>query len=1233
MAGKSIHIILGLFLLLLWNSCNHSDKGRYETEIDNCNEQAYRFRYKDIDSTMKYAHQAYSLSSDYADGRDEARLHLAFVAYQKMDFDGVDSILNPLYLGSHNQLLLLCADVMQMKTCQRTGDGSRFFQFKNHAESRMRRILEEQDELSRHNLALWVYAQTEFHIIASTYHFYQEQDVMAQEELAKVMPCFEQHIDTVQWIYYNYMLGPGRLVQGKDDKDVALQEFDYLFRAYDLSHRLGIRYFEANSLQAFASMFLTRDSLIAEERPEAYQLLFARYGCETKDCDLSLSFARHALQLFQQYKDLFQTACTFRTLGEIQFEREDYDAALHSYVDALHLVNVHHLRYYASISPDTLSAFNPDDVTRCIEQEWIDDSRISTVPEWIAGIRQQFSLTFSALEQKQASDYNRNIYLDLLQATNQNLELESRTKELEHQTRALYRRMFLSLVLLIAALTLFVFFRFHLKRRLKANIKELESILLYMRNRESSVSLTSKELQPYREFLQWNEAELTALADDIEDVEERLAMRMRKITENKRKNAENRAKVSLVHGIIPFLDRIMREVMRMEQCGTITPERKEYIIELIDQIELHNTILTEWIKMEQGQLDLHISTFPLEKLYRIIAEGRYSFDMKNIHLSVEPVTAYVKADESLTLFMINTLADNARKFTPAGGSVVLSAEETEMYVEIRVTDTGCGLTEKEIDVLMNNKVYDSSEIGRDKSQKGFGFGLMNCRGIIEKYRKTSALFACCQFGIRSKVGEGSTFFFRLPRATRLLLCLCFFMLSAALHAERETELYDSVYQANIDGRYDDALHYAREALLVLNDSHPSAPRLQFMDDTNALQEPAELSWAQNGVPADYELIVGLRNEIALAALALHDWKLYSYNNRVCIRLHRYIHRDNILPGYYRRLGQTHQNSNLLLVLILIFAVCIVLISYKLLVSRQMKISQNIDNMRQYGRDLLLVARQKPTELQFLSQTANYPAMEDWARQYQQLLADISVRPLCERQERLASLGDELAKQAYEDSRLYVQNQILDNCLSTVKHESMYYPSRIRRLVKEMKEEDIGQLSELVRYYRHIYTLLCAQADIQVSQPGFKRLRVDVHEVVYRAALAARRLAKRQKKTITFHETDGLPENMAVFADDILLDLLLESLLSGMIHEGASLQLTVSEEERFVRFSLADATCRLTAEEADNLFYPDVHHIPFLVAKQILREHDTYSNHPGCRLVAEQTDEGYRIYFTLLSTKV
>ena len=271
-------------------------------------------------------------------------------------------------------------------------------------------------------------------------------------------------------------------------------------------------------------------------------------------------------------------------------------------------------------------------------------------------------------------------------------------------------------------------------------------------------------------------------------------------------------------------------------------------------------------------------------------------------------------------------------------------------------------------------------------------------------------------------------------------------------------------------------------------------------------------------------------------------------------------------------------------------------------------------------------------------------MSQLARQYQQKMTNIAVLPAYRLQEETETLTDERAKLDYEQSRLYIQNQILDNCLSTIKHESMYYPSRIKLLAEKMGDGDIDQFAELVQYYHRIYTLLCSQADEQVGQPAFRRKPTTVGETMARLADMLPRLCRRAKVNAEWtlgtssaedmvslsSETPSPPDTTTFLADETLLDVLFESLLTGMLHEGAKLILRAEDDSRFVRFTITDTSRSLTEEELDNLFFPQDNNIPYLVAKQILREHDTYANHPGCRLVPQKSAEGgYEIFFTLV----
>lgn len=65
-----------------------------------------------------------------------------------------------------------------------------------------------------------------------------------------------------------------------------------------------------------------------------------------------------------------------------------------------------------------------------VEKAWL-QQKLKTVPEWISRIREQLSVTYAGLGMKEYSDYNRNIYLDILEDTRQDKELESRYQALE----------------------------------------------------------------------------------------------------------------------------------------------------------------------------------------------------------------------------------------------------------------------------------------------------------------------------------------------------------------------------------------------------------------------------------------------------------------------------------------------------------------------------------------------------------------------------------------------------------------------------------------------------------------------------------------------------------------------------------------------------------------------------------------------------------------------------------
>jgi signal transduction histidine kinase len=238
-------------------------------------------------------------------------------------------------------------------------------------------------------------------------------------------------------------------------------------------------------------------------------------------------------------------------------------------------------------------------------------------------------------------------------------------------------------------------------------------------------------LEPLKEWQERNEQYMQELAEQYEEANEQLAISELHLANNKKRNLEQRAKVSVINSITPFIDRMIHEINRLEQNQedeNTRQERYTYISELTKQINDYNDVLTEWIQMRQGELSLQIESFPLQSLFDIVKRGRMSFQLKGVTLEVTDTDTIVKADRILTLFMLNTLADNARKFTSDGGKVTIQATATDNYVEVSIIDSGVGMSESQLEHLFDHKpLLNTTESGNAQQKPlSHGFGLMNC---------------------------------------------------------------------------------------------------------------------------------------------------------------------------------------------------------------------------------------------------------------------------------------------------------------------------------------------------------------------------------------------------------------------------------------------------------------------------------------------------------------------------
>ena len=1054
---KHIHNLLMILpfaiIVLLPVACYDTSN---RAEVDRLNDISYSYHYRNLDFTQVYAKRAFEHSHNYGDGRAEAMNNLAFVEIARMKYAKAFKILTSIPEQTDNQIEQLVCDVQLMRLCQRRSENKNFYHYLQHAQGCLKRLNEDEELLDERQRARLVYARSEYAIVYSAYLYYLGQLRLSTEALMAIDAGGEVVRDTAQLLAYYYNVGSGGILSGKTHERVVQAEFDNLMRCYLLSRQYRYQYWEANSLQAISEHLQNDDDRQRLTADNMQEIDFINVD-QMPDSLLSGNLAQRALSLFEAYGDVYQTAGAWRTLSMSYRNIGDYNSA------------------YACL-------------TNALEK----DTAINAAPDLVASIREQMSIVCSAMGDKPRSDYNRNIYLDLQERTRQDRQLEARAEQLSVSLRQL-DFMIVAVMVLIAI------------------IIGLLSYFGYQRHKQRRMVSTDRLLAPLDEWKQKCEAKYEEKQEEIEEIEDETNVKKSQKEHYGEISVEQRTKILIASSVIPLINRLTRE-FDVLTAGKCTPESRNehlaYAGQLVDSIAECNQQLTKWIRLKQGGLQLNIKSFMLKDIFDVIRRNASDYKRHGITLHVEDNDTVVKADPVLTLFMVNTIAENARRYTPQGGEVKVSAEETDDYVEISIADNGSGMAKEQLDGLFTRKIIkDSSNV---KAEGGHGFGLINCKGIIDKYRKTSSIFSVCSISAESEAGKGSRFFFRLPKGIHRVLTIvamfvyqCVTIAASTGHLTNVTAMEakarayaDSAYNCNINGQYERTIIFADSCICLLNKLYPE--RIPNASRRNRLMTlngdypaiAAELQWFRDSVKADYGTILDVRNETAVAALALRNWSLYSYNNAVYIQLFRDCSADNTIATYVRTMQQAESNRSVAMIMLIVMFVSIFPAYYLLYYRHRVYYRLCIGKIADINR--VLLDDTMPSEEKLNRIDALWP--ESTETKLSKRMADRRPKELHdvvkairnsvssdlnrekEMQVQLEIVRDQLRRQTMECDRLYVSNSVVDNCLSSLKHETMYYPSRIRQVLDngELTAEGIVSLRELALYYRMLYMALINQ---------------------------------------------------------------------------------------------------------------------------------------------------------------
>jgi len=239
---------------------------------------------------------------------------------------------------------------------------------------------------------------------------------------------------------------------------------------------------------------------------------------------------------------------------------------------------------------------------------------------------------------------------------------------------------------------------------------------------------------------------------------------------SKRKNAENAKNdfISMLahelrNPLAPLLLSMQKLKMYIQPNGEMVSRKEPLILSesvenALRQIFIMTRLLDDLLdvsRMEQGKIalqfekiDLHRAlNFSVASVRLLVDERKHKFTMS---LPLEPIV--IEADPVRFEQTVVNLLNNAAKYTDVGGKIHLSATRDKDFVEIRVRDTGKGISKDKL-----THIFDPYYQIESKTQlyEGLGLGLMLIKNLITLHNGTIEV-------VSEGKEKGSEFIVRLP---------------------------------------------------------------------------------------------------------------------------------------------------------------------------------------------------------------------------------------------------------------------------------------------------------------------------------------------------------------------------------------------------------------------------------------------------------------------------------------
>jgi two-component system NtrC family sensor kinase len=212
------------------------------------------------------------------------------------------------------------------------------------------------------------------------------------------------------------------------------------------------------------------------------------------------------------------------------------------------------------------------------------------------------------------------------------------------------------------------------------------------------------------------------------------------------------------HDLRSPLTAILGYVELIERAGSVNDQQREFIRRVRLSVEHMTRLVADLLdlgRIEAG-LDASLEVTPISVLARYALDGlRSAAEMKQqkVETVLPDDLPMVRGDPYRLRQMIANLLENAIKYTPANGAIVVAAVVEGDQVILRVNDSGPGIPAADQPYIFD-KFFRASNVPDDTS--GTGLGLSIVKSIVDSHQG--------RIWVDSQLGRGTTFTVVLPRA-------------------------------------------------------------------------------------------------------------------------------------------------------------------------------------------------------------------------------------------------------------------------------------------------------------------------------------------------------------------------------------------------------------------------------------------------------------------------------------